>query len=48
MFIPAGCTGELQPLDLTVNSLFKAAMKAHFSHWYSAEVNEALEQGQVM
>ena len=45
LFIPAGCTGELQPLDLTVNSL-KASMKAHFYHWYSTEVKEALEQGQ--
>ena len=31
VFIPAGCTGELQPLNLTVNSLCKASMKAHFS-----------------
>ena len=46
MFIPAGCTGGIQPLDLTVNSLFKACMKAHFSRWYSTEVKEALEQGQ--
>ena len=46
VFIPAGCTEELQPLNLTVNSLFKASMKAHFYHWYSTEVKEALEQGQ--
>ena len=46
VFIPAGCTGELQPLSLTVNSLFKGSMKAHFSCWYSTEVKEALEQGQ--
>ena len=46
VFIPAGFTGELQPLNLTVNSLFKASMKAHFSCWYSTEVKEALEQEQ--
>ena len=28
VFIPAGCTGELQPLDVSVNEQFKASMKA--------------------
>ena len=45
MFIPAGCTGELQPLDVSVNEEFKAAMKANFSRWYANEVKEALDQG---
>ena len=33
-------------LNVTVNSLFKAAMKGHFSRWHSTKVKEALEQGQ--
>ena len=45
VFIPAGCTGELQPLDVSVNEQFKASMKAHFARWYSTEVNESLDQG---
>ena len=45
MFIPAGCTGELQPLDVSVNEQFKASMKAHFGRWYSTEVKESLDQG---
>lgn len=45
VFIPAGCTGELQPLDVSVNSVFKDSMKSHFARWYAAEVKEALEQG---
>ena len=42
--IPAGCTGELQPLDISVNEKFKASMKAHFVRWHSPEVKESLDQ----
>ena len=31
VFVPAACTGELQPLDLAVNSEFKALMKESFA-----------------
>ena len=29
-FVPANCTGELQPLDLTVNQVFKQELKSCF------------------
>lgn len=45
IFIPASCTGELQPLDLSVNGEFKRLMKSCFSEWYSTEVNDQLSQG---
>ena len=38
--IPAGCTGELQPLDISVNDVFNC-----FSHWYMNEVSTALSNG---
>ena len=45
VFVPAGCTEELQPLDPSVNEEFKAAMKSIFSRWYVDEVKQALDQG---
>ena len=40
VFVPGCCTGELQPLDLSVNSRFKALMSESFTNWYADEVAE--------
>ena len=48
VYIPACCTGELQPLDLSVNDEFKAIMKDNFSRWYAHEVQEALDSGKQL
>ena len=45
VFVPAGCTSELQPLDIGVNQDFKQLMKNSFSRWYAEEVREAMDQG---
>ena len=45
VFIPAGCTGELQPLDINFNDEFKLLMKTNFSQWYANEVKESLDKG---
>jgi hypothetical protein len=45
VFVPACCTSELQPLDLTVNSVFKAKQRENFRHWYAQEVKKQLDKG---
>ena len=45
IFIPAGCTGDLQPLDVAVNDVFKRKMKEKFSSWYSEKVGSQLKSG---
>jgi hypothetical protein len=45
VFIPAGCIGELQPLDISVNDVFKKELKLCFSYWYPNEVSTALSNG---
>ena len=45
IFVPASCTGELQPLDVGINDQFKALLKQDFSRWYASEVQEAMRPG---
>ena len=45
VFVPASCTGELQPLDVGINDQFKGLLKQEFSQWYASEVQQALRQG---
>jgi hypothetical protein len=42
IFVPASCTGVLQPLDLTVNGEFKRLLKARVTAWYADEVSRQL------
>lgn len=46
IFIPASCTSELQPLDLTVNQVFKTLMKEKFAVWYSNKIFQGLVTNQ--
>ena len=42
-FIPAGCTGLLQPLDISVNDSLKKKLKRSFSNWYANKVHTYLK-----
>jgi len=45
VFVPASCTGELQPLDISVNKVYKEKLKAKFEQWYSEQVEVELNSG---
>ena len=38
VFVPAGCTDQLQPLDLTVNKIAKSFLRQEFQQWYADEI----------
>ena len=52
VFVPANCTSELQPLDLSFNGPLKEKCKDGFAQWYSQKVcdhlKERQEQGEEM
>ena len=43
VFVPATCSGELQPLDLSVNKLVKDFLWTKFEDWYAIEIWEATQ-----
>ena len=38
VFVPAICTGELQPMDLSMNKSVKGFLRTKFQEWYASEV----------
>ena len=38
VFVPANHTGELQPMDLSVNFTFKKALSTAFNEWLTKEI----------
>ena len=38
VYVPANCTGELQPLDLSVNKSVKDIIKQSFQDWYADQI----------
>ncbi len=44
VFVPGNCTGELQPLDVSGNAVFKQALRNKFHNWYADQMARALEE----
>ncbi|CAI5985187.1 unnamed protein product [Closterium sp. NIES-64] len=46
--IPAGCTSEIQPLDVAVNRFFKAAVRQLYQEWFEREgVDTLTKKGNI-
>ena len=42
-FIPANCSSDLQPVDVSVNSLYKSYLKEEFIQWYFGRVTDVIK-----
>lgn len=45
LFVPAGCTGLVQVLDLVFNAPFKSILSRKAALWFAERVKEQLEEG---
>jgi len=46
VLIPAACTGQLQPMDISVNKVVKSLLRNKFSDWYADEITELFIDGE--
>ena len=45
VYVPVNCTGELQPLDLSVNKLVKNSIMQRFQEWHTEQIVQQKEDG---
>lgn len=38
LYIPGGCTGILQVMDVHINAIFKRHVKAHYVSWRARQI----------
>ena len=43
-FVPANCTSQLQPLDVSLNGPYKEALSSEFTDWYAGLVSAAVQK----
>ena len=43
VLIPAAHTGQMQPMDVSVNKVVKSFLQSYFSEWYSDELAELFD-----
>ena len=48
VFVPAGCTGMLRPLDVSINDGFKRHLKEKFEEWYAEEIAASLGDSEAV
>ena len=48
VFVPVGCTGMLQPLDVSVNDSFKRHLKEKFGEWYAGGIAASLGDSEAV
>ena len=45
VFVPAGMTDLLQPMDLAVNKPLKDGLKKRYGRWYQDQIEEQVKSG---
>ena len=45
VIVPAHCTDQLQPLDISVNKSAKEFLRRQFQQWYSDQVCKQMKDG---
>ena len=45
-YVPAACTDQLQPLDLSLNKQYKDELKLKYNQWYANQVATQMDESE--